>query len=70
MSVQSFKKNEYSEYHLDVLRNLAIYVVSALENARLYENLEEKVKARTLQIEKQKDELLKPSNQDEYMKAL
>jgi PAS domain S-box-containing protein len=57
ISVQSFKKNQYSEYHLDILRNLAIYVVSALENARLYESMEEQVKYRTQEVFKQKEEL-------------
>jgi PAS domain S-box-containing protein len=61
ITVQSFNKNAYSEYQLNILRNLALYVVNGLENARLYENMEEKVKARTLQIEKQKDELARLS---------
>ena len=61
ITVQSFKKNAYTEYQLNILRNLAIYVVSGLENARLYENMEEEVKARTLEIEKQKNELARLS---------
>ncbi|MGB3947550.1 MAG: GAF domain-containing protein [Bacteroidia bacterium] len=61
ITVQSFNKNAYSQYQLNILRNLALYVVNGLENARLYENMEEKVKARTLQIEKQKDELARLS---------
>lgn len=52
ITVQSFKKNAYSEYHLNILRNLALYVGSAIENASVYENLEEKVKERTAEIEK------------------
>lgn len=46
ISVQSFKKNAYSEYHLDILRNLSIYLGIALENASTYH-----------QIEKQKDQI-------------
>lgn len=61
ITVQSFKENAYSEYQLNILRNLAIYVVNGLENARLYENMEEEVIARTLEIEKQKDELARLS---------
>ncbi|MES2591478.1 MAG: tetratricopeptide repeat protein [Bacteroidota bacterium] len=61
ITVQSFNKNAYTEYQLNILRNLAVYVVNGLENARLYENLEEKVKLRTLEIEKQKDELARLS---------
>lgn len=61
ITVQSFNKNAYTEYQLNILRNLAVYVVNGLENARLYENLEEKVKLRTLEIEKQKNELARLS---------
>lgn len=61
ITVQSFKKNAYAQYQLDVLRNLAVYVVSGLENARLYENMEEEVKLRTIEIEKQNEELARLS---------
>lgn len=61
ITVQSFKRNAYSDYQLNILRNLALYVVNGLENARLYENMEEEVKVRTLEIEKQKDELARLS---------
>lgn len=61
ITVQSFKKNAYSAYQLNILRNLALYVVNGLENARLYENMEDEVKARTLEIEKQKNELARLS---------
>ncbi|MGQ0829195.1 MAG: GAF domain-containing protein [Bacteroidota bacterium] len=61
MTVQSFSQNAYSEYHLHILKNLAIYIVIALENARLYGNMEEEVKQRTAEIEKQKEELEKLS---------
>ncbi len=52
MTVQSFEKNIYSDYHLNILRNLSVYIASALENANLYEVLEERVKERTAEIEK------------------
>ena len=52
LSVQSFKKNAYNDYHLAVLRNIAVLMGSALENANLYESLEEKVKERTEEITK------------------
>ncbi len=61
ITVQSFQKNAYSEYQLDILRNLAVYVVNGLENARLYETMEDEVKARTAEIEKQNDELARLS---------
>ncbi len=57
ITVQSFKKYAYSDYHINIVRNLAIYVSIALENARLYENMEAEVKLRTKEIIRQKDEL-------------
>lgn len=59
ITVQSFKKNAYNEYHLNMLRNLAIYTGIALENALLYHSLEEKVMQRTQQVVKQKEEIEK-----------
>src|ERR1051326_6562251 len=59
ITVQSFKKHAYSPYHLDILRTLGTYTAIALENANLYENMEEKVKERTLEVVKQKEEIEK-----------
>jgi signal transduction histidine kinase/tetratricopeptide (TPR) repeat protein len=39
ITVQSFEKNAYSDYHLFMLRNIAIYTAIALENAEAYEKL-------------------------------
>ena len=50
LSVQSFKKNAYTDYDLGILRNLAVYVAIALENARLYQNTEEEVRQRTAEV--------------------
>lgn len=36
ITVQSFKKNAYSLYHLNILRNLAVYAKIAIENASAY----------------------------------
>ena len=36
ISAQSFKKNAYNDYHLNMLRNLAEYSAIALENANAY----------------------------------
>ncbi len=55
VSVQSSKKNAYTEYHLEILQTLASYTVIALNNARSYEEMENKVKERTVQIKKQRD---------------
>ncbi len=39
ISTQSLNKNAYSENHLDILKNLAVYTASALENAFAYEKV-------------------------------
>lgn len=61
ISFQSFKRNSYMDYQIDIIRTLAIYVSTALENARLYGNMEAEVKARTVEIMRQKEELAKLS---------
>jgi serine phosphatase RsbU (regulator of sigma subunit) len=57
VTVQSFQKNVYTKYHVDILRNLAVYIGIALENASLYQNLEDQVHARTAEVIQQKEEL-------------
>ncbi|MDP1727075.1 MAG: ATP-binding protein [Bacteroidota bacterium] len=71
ITVQSFNKSAYSNYHLNNLRNIAIYVATALENAKAYKlieehkteieqknvELEQKVQQRTEELRQQKDEL-------------
>jgi transcriptional regulator with GAF, ATPase, and Fis domain len=52
LTVQSFNKNVYDEYHLNILRTLSLYIASALENASLYKDMEDRVKERTAEIEK------------------
>jgi signal transduction histidine kinase len=39
ISAQSFSKNAYSDYHINMLRNLATYSAIALENADAYRQL-------------------------------
>ena len=39
ITVQSFEKNAYSDYHLFMLRNIAIYTAIALENAYAFNKL-------------------------------
>ncbi len=41
ITVQSFKKNAYSDYHLYMLRNIANYSSIAIDNAESYETLNE-----------------------------
>ena len=55
ITVQSYEKNAYTEYHMDILRGLATTIAAAIENAKLYENLEDKVRERTAEVVKQKE---------------
>lgn len=71
VTVQAFNKNAYSQYHLNTLMNIGIYVATALENAKAYKlidehkneieqknaELEQKVQQRTNELRQQKDEL-------------
>jgi serine phosphatase RsbU (regulator of sigma subunit)/tetratricopeptide (TPR) repeat protein len=57
ITVQSFEKNAYTNYHLDILRNLAVYAAIALENAQIYEGMEETVQERTKEVVSQKEEI-------------
>ena len=40
ISIQSFQKNAYTEYHLNLLQNLAAYTSIALDNADAYRRLD------------------------------
>jgi transcriptional regulator with GAF, ATPase, and Fis domain len=59
ITVQSPQKNAYNDYHLTLLNHLALYVSIAIDNALLYQNLEEKVIERTSQVLSQKEEIEK-----------
>jgi serine phosphatase RsbU (regulator of sigma subunit)/tetratricopeptide (TPR) repeat protein len=54
ISIQSFSKQAYKPIHLSILKTLASYTAIALENANLYETLEEKVIERTKEVVNQK----------------
>ncbi len=41
LSIQSFKKNAYTEQHLNLLENLAAYTTIALDNANAYQVINE-----------------------------
>jgi signal transduction histidine kinase/CheY-like chemotaxis protein len=41
ITIQSFKKHAYTEYHLNLLQNLAAYTSIALDNANAYRQLDE-----------------------------
>lgn len=61
LTVQSPAKEAYTDYHFNLLKNIAISVSTAIENAGLYQNLEAKVAQRTRELESQKNELEKLS---------
>lgn len=81
ITVQSFQKNTYTLYHLSVLKIIAAYVATALENAKAYhliesqkeeiekknQNLESEVQKRTAEINFQKEEL--EGQRDELQRA-
>jgi signal transduction histidine kinase/tetratricopeptide (TPR) repeat protein len=43
LTVQSFEKNAYSDYHVFMLRNIAIYTAIALENADAFQKLNQTI---------------------------
>ena len=67
LTVQSLKKYAYDDYHLNLIRNIAIYTGIALVNAETYEQLKDKkqnletannfINEKNKQIEKKNDEL-------------
>lgn len=73
ITTQSFSKNAYNQYHVNILRNLAIYVATAIENAKSYQlieqqkaeieqkniELENKVEQRTIQLQQKNEEVEK-----------
>ena len=59
VTVQSLERDAYSEYIVSLMRNLGVSIGIALDNATLYENLEEKVAERTQEVTKQKEEIEK-----------
>jgi transcriptional regulator with GAF, ATPase, and Fis domain len=40
ITVQSFRKNAYDEYSLNILRSLAVFAANAIENAEAYRKIE------------------------------
>jgi serine phosphatase RsbU (regulator of sigma subunit)/putative methionine-R-sulfoxide reductase with GAF domain len=62
ITVQSTKSNAYTDYHVQILKNLAVYVAIAIDNAFLYQNMEDMVAERTKEVTKQKELLEKNFN--------
>ncbi len=60
ITVQSFKKQAYTEYHLDILKNIANHTAIALENANAYMKIEKQhhdIEKYSIELEKQKEEI-------------
>lgn len=60
ITVQSFKKQAYTEYHLDILKNIANHTAIALENANAYMKIEKQnreIETNNMELEKQKEEI-------------
>jgi transcriptional regulator with GAF, ATPase, and Fis domain len=68
ITVQSFNKNAYTDYHVQILKNLAVYVAIAVDNASLYQNLEDRVIERTAEVTTQK-ELIEKTLEDVRLSA-
>jgi transcriptional regulator with GAF, ATPase, and Fis domain len=68
ITVQSFNKNAYTDYHVQILKNLAVYVAIAVDNASLYQNLEDRVIERTAEVTRQK-ELIEKTLEDVRLSA-
>ena len=45
ITIQSFKHHAYTDYHLFMLRNIAVYTAIALDNAESYEELTQTIKS-------------------------
>lgn len=66
ITVQSFNENAFKEYHLNLLRNIAVYASIALENASTYRKIHEQtrhLKQANYDINKQKQEILSKNNE-------
>ena len=66
ISVQSYHKNAYTPYHLNILKTLASYASAALYNAQSYMTLKE-LSEKSLAQEREKQELI--AKQNEHLEA-
>jgi len=66
ITVQSFMKNAFKDYHLSLLQNIAVYTSIAIENAQIFQKIE--LQAKWLQkannnINLQKEEILNKNSE-------
>jgi len=58
LTVQCFKQNAYTNYQLNIMKNMAIYVSTALENAKAYQQIElqkQEIEEKNTELEKKVD---------------
>ncbi len=65
ITVQSFEKDAYTDYHLNILRNLAVYTKIALENASSYQQIE----AQSINLKKANSDIIKQKEEIEKANA-
>ena len=59
ITVQSFNKDAYKDYHIDILRNIGVYTAIALDNTEAYNQIElqaENLKETNVQLEESHEE--------------
>lgn len=57
LTVQSFEKNAYDAYSLSLVKNLSVFISTALKKAILYKEMESVIAERTKELKNQKDKL-------------
>ncbi len=77
LTVQSFKKEAFSNNHLNLVRSIATYVKIAMENARAYEEIAEKsetlkaanrkIRSKNALIEKQNQQLISINKEKNHL---
>ncbi|MBL7918592.1 MAG: tetratricopeptide repeat protein, partial [Bacteroidia bacterium] len=70
ITVQSFSKNAYNNYHVNILRNLASYTAIALDNAKLYQEQEKIIETRTAEVVARKEEIEKAYQNNKLLSEL
>lgn len=59
ITLQSFTKNAFDDYKVNLAKNLVVYCAIAIENAQLYKDLELRVQERTKEVTYQKEQIEK-----------
>lgn len=70
LSVQSYQKNAYDEFHVSLIRNIAVHTKIALENASAYEKITEQSHGllhQKKQIESKNTELLELNKEKNHL---